>query len=145
HLSPSPAHDPRRPTLDLSLPRQLSPGPGGRQCRRRPDPARPCTPWDGEGANSGRHSGSQRRPAGDPACLQYLYARCPPAGHGRRRRRYLNGRNGVLSSMKAIWNGATLAERDTTIVVEGNHYFPPDAINRNHFDPTDTPYTCSWN
>ncbi|MGH9754605.1 MAG: DUF427 domain-containing protein, partial [Blastocatellia bacterium] len=28
--------------------------------------------------------------------------------------------------MKAIWNGAVLAESDKTIVVEGNHYFPPD-------------------
>jgi uncharacterized protein (DUF427 family) len=30
--------------------------------------------------------------------------------------------------MKATWNGAVLAESDQTIVVEGNHYFPPDAI-----------------
>ena len=26
--------------------------------------------------------------------------------------------------MKAIWNGATIAESDDTVVVEGNHYFP---------------------
>ena len=31
--------------------------------------------------------------------------------------------------MKAIWKGAVLAESDETIVVEGNHYFPPDSIN----------------
>ena len=30
--------------------------------------------------------------------------------------------------MKATWNGAVLAGSDQTIVVEGNHYFPPDAI-----------------
>ena len=30
--------------------------------------------------------------------------------------------------MKATWNGATLAESDNTVIVEGNHYFPPDSI-----------------
>ena len=34
--------------------------------------------------------------------------------------------------MKAIWHGATLAESDDTIVVEGNHYFPLDSINREY-------------
>jgi uncharacterized protein (DUF427 family) len=29
--------------------------------------------------------------------------------------------------MKAIWNGATIAESDDTVVVEGNHYFPSRA------------------
>ncbi|MFN2500275.1 MAG: DUF427 domain-containing protein, partial [Pyrinomonadaceae bacterium] len=37
--------------------------------------------------------------------------------------------------MKAIWNGATLAESDKTIVVEGNHYFPEDSINKEFFQP----------
>jgi uncharacterized protein (DUF427 family) len=46
--------------------------------------------------------------------------------------------------MKAVWNGATLAESDQTIVVEGNHYFPPDALNREHFLASDTHTICSW-
>jgi len=46
--------------------------------------------------------------------------------------------------MKAVWNGATLAESDHTIVVEGNHYFPPDAVNREHFQSSDTHTICSW-
>ncbi len=29
---------------------------------------------------------------------------------------------------RATWNGETLAESDETIVVEGNHYFPADAV-----------------
>lgn len=29
---------------------------------------------------------------------------------------------------KATWNGIVLAESDQTIVVEGNHYFPPESI-----------------
>ena len=32
--------------------------------------------------------------------------------------------------VKAIWNGAVVAESDATLLVEGNHYFPPDAVNR---------------
>ena len=35
---------------------------------------------------------------------------------------------------KAIWNDAVLAESDATEVVEGNHYFPPASINREHFE-----------
>jgi len=46
--------------------------------------------------------------------------------------------------MNATWNGAILAESDRTIVVEGNHYFPPDAIRREYFQPNDTHTTCPW-
>ncbi len=31
--------------------------------------------------------------------------------------------------MKAIWNNEIIAESDATIVIENNHYFPPDAVN----------------
>ena len=46
--------------------------------------------------------------------------------------------------MKAIWNGATLADSDRTVVVEGNHYFPPDSIKREHFRKSETHTTCHW-
>jgi uncharacterized protein (DUF427 family) len=46
--------------------------------------------------------------------------------------------------MKAIWNGTILAESDQTIVVEGNHYFPPDAIHGEHFQDSTTHTTCPW-
>jgi uncharacterized protein (DUF427 family) len=45
---------------------------------------------------------------------------------------------------KAVWNGATLAESDRTVVVEGNHYFPPDAINKEYFKDSSTHTTCPW-
>ena len=45
---------------------------------------------------------------------------------------------------KAVWNGATLAESDRTVVVEGNHYFPPDAINKQYFKDSSTHTTCPW-
>ena len=46
--------------------------------------------------------------------------------------------------MKAIWNGATLAESDKTIVVEGNHYFPTDTINKEYLKPSETHTVCGW-
>lgn len=46
--------------------------------------------------------------------------------------------------MKAMWNGTVLAESDDTIVVEGNHYFPPSAINKEHFSESSTHTTCPW-
>ncbi len=46
--------------------------------------------------------------------------------------------------MRAIWNSATLAESDSTVVVEGNHYFPPQSINREYFSESDTHSFCAW-
>ncbi len=46
--------------------------------------------------------------------------------------------------MKAIWNDVVLAESDQTIVVEGNHYFPPDSINRDFFVDSSAHTTCPW-
>ncbi len=46
--------------------------------------------------------------------------------------------------MRAIWKNITLAESDRTIVVERNHYFPPDSINRTYFEDSETHTHCSW-
>lgn len=46
--------------------------------------------------------------------------------------------------MKAIWNGATLAESDDTVLVEGNHYFPADSIRAHLFADSATHTTCPW-
>lgn len=45
---------------------------------------------------------------------------------------------------KAIWNGAVLAESDRTEVVEGNHYFPPDTLNKDYFKESDKHTSCPW-
>lgn len=45
--------------------------------------------------------------------------------------------------MKATWNGATLAESSDTVVVEGNHYFPPESVHEEYFS-SDTHTTCPW-
>lgn len=46
--------------------------------------------------------------------------------------------------MKAVWNGAVVAESDKTIMVEGNHYFPPDSINPDYFVDSSMHTTCPW-
>lgn len=45
---------------------------------------------------------------------------------------------------KAIWNGTTLAESEVTVVVEGNHYFPADSLNRDLFQESGTESECPW-
>ena len=45
---------------------------------------------------------------------------------------------------KAIWNGVTLAESNSTIVVEGNHYFPADSIKPEYFQDSTHHTTCGW-
>ena len=46
--------------------------------------------------------------------------------------------------MKATWRNTVLAESDETVVVEGNHYFPVDSINREYFRESDTHTNCPW-
>ena len=46
--------------------------------------------------------------------------------------------------MKAIWNGAVLAESDNTVVVEGNHYFPAESINKAYFKDSELYTVCPW-
>lgn len=46
--------------------------------------------------------------------------------------------------MRATWNGAVLAESDETVVVEGNHYFPPSSINEEYFTDSSATSVCPW-
>lgn len=46
--------------------------------------------------------------------------------------------------MKAIWNNQVIAESDQTVVVEGNHYFPPDSIQKEFFETSQTHTSCPW-
>lgn len=45
---------------------------------------------------------------------------------------------------KAIWNDQVIAESDDTIVVEGNHYFPPDSIQKEFLRSSDVTTSCHW-
>jgi len=46
--------------------------------------------------------------------------------------------------MKTAWNSTTLAESSETRIVEGNHYFPPDSVNREYFSDSQTTTMCPW-
>jgi uncharacterized protein (DUF427 family) len=45
---------------------------------------------------------------------------------------------------RAIWNGAIVAESDRTVRVEGNEYFPPDAIRQEFFQSSASTSVCPW-
>jgi uncharacterized protein (DUF427 family) len=45
---------------------------------------------------------------------------------------------------KAIWEGTVLAESSQCVEVEGNQYFPPDAIKSEYFKPSATHTVCPW-
>ena len=45
---------------------------------------------------------------------------------------------------KATWNGVVLAESNQTEIVEGNHYFPPDSVNKEFFKDSPAHTTCPW-
>jgi uncharacterized protein (DUF427 family) len=44
----------------------------------------------------------------------------------------------------ATWNGTTIAESDKTIVVEGNHYFPPESVRKEFLQASSTTTRCPW-
>ena len=46
--------------------------------------------------------------------------------------------------MKAIWNQQLIAESDDTVVVEGNHYFPADSVQREFLQDSATTTVCPW-
>jgi uncharacterized protein (DUF427 family) len=46
--------------------------------------------------------------------------------------------------VKAIWNQQVIAESDDTVVVEGNHYFPPESVKRKFLQDSSTTTFCPW-
>lgn len=46
--------------------------------------------------------------------------------------------------VRATWNGEVIAESDDTVVVEGNHYFPKDAVRDDVLVASDTTSVCPW-
>lgn len=46
--------------------------------------------------------------------------------------------------VQAKWNGVVIAESDDTVVVEGNHYFPRDAVWSKYLVHSDTGSHCPW-
>lgn len=46
--------------------------------------------------------------------------------------------------MQAVWNGAIVAEAADTVIVEGNHYFPPESLRAEFFRNSATQTVCPW-
>ena len=47
--------------------------------------------------------------------------------------------------MRAVFNGQVVAESDATVVVEANHYFPPESVKMEFFSaPTEHHTHCPW-
>ena len=45
---------------------------------------------------------------------------------------------------KAIWKGAVLAESNQCVLVEGNHYFPPQSVHKEYLRTSNTHTECPW-
>jgi len=52
--------------------------------------------------------------------------------------------NKDLWEMKAIWNNQILAESDETIIIDGNHYFPPSSLQKDFINISETNTMCEW-
>lgn len=46
--------------------------------------------------------------------------------------------------MKAIWNNEILADASETVIVDGNHYFPPASLHKQFFKKSEKQTVCSW-
>ena len=46
--------------------------------------------------------------------------------------------------LRAIWNGAVVAEAPQTVRLEGNHYFPPGSVNQEYLRASETTTVCPW-
>jgi len=47
-------------------------------------------------------------------------------------------------TVRATWHGEVLAESDRTILVEGNHYFPPEDVTEGRLETSTTTTYCPW-
>ncbi|MEN3186896.1 MAG: DUF427 domain-containing protein [Atribacterota bacterium] len=45
---------------------------------------------------------------------------------------------------RAIYQGTVIAESNQTILLEGNHYFPPAAVKQEYLVPSDHKTVCPW-
>jgi uncharacterized protein (DUF427 family) len=46
--------------------------------------------------------------------------------------------------IRAVWNGAVLAEAPETVRLEGNHYFPVESLRREYLAESTTTSVCPW-
>ena len=46
--------------------------------------------------------------------------------------------------MKAVWNNEIIAESTDTVLIEGNHYFPPESVRVEFLVESATITECAW-
>ncbi len=46
--------------------------------------------------------------------------------------------------VKALFEGKVIGESENTIIIEGNHYFPPADVKKEIFKDSDHQTTCPW-
>lgn len=46
--------------------------------------------------------------------------------------------------VNVIYNHKVIAHADDTVVVEGNHYFPKEALSQDIMEESDLTTTCPW-
>ena len=47
-------------------------------------------------------------------------------------------------AVEAIWNEQVIAHSDRTVVLEGNHYFPPEDVDMSSLAKSPTTTRCRW-
>jgi uncharacterized protein (DUF427 family) len=47
-------------------------------------------------------------------------------------------------TVTATYLGTEIAKSERTVVVEGNHYFPPEDVRAGFLQPSDSHTTCPW-
>ncbi|MBI2121887.1 MAG: DUF427 domain-containing protein [Candidatus Sungbacteria bacterium] len=46
--------------------------------------------------------------------------------------------------MRTTWRNKTIAESNNTIIVENNHYFPPESVKMEYLQKSGRTYKCHW-
>lgn len=46
--------------------------------------------------------------------------------------------------MRAVWKDQVIAESDQTVVIERNHYFPPESVKTEFLKKSGNTYQCTW-
>ena len=49
-----------------------------------------------------------------------------------------------MTTPRITFNGTVIAESDDTVIIEGNHYFPPDSVRWEHLAENRQHTTCWW-
>ncbi len=55
-----------------------------------------------------------------------------------------HGHEHPAARIQAKWQGTVIADSEHTILLEGNHYFPPEDVSRAYLADSDKHSNCPW-